>query len=401
MPTTSSQRIDIKQNYSSINRFAPLVLAWFDEHGRHDLPWQQHKTNSPDAYKVWISEVMLQQTQVVTVIPYFKRFIQSFPTVDDLANASWDKVAEHWAGLGYYARARNLHKGAKQLVAIIKKTGHYPKTVAEWEQISGVGRSTAGAIVAMGLHDYGVICDGNVKRVLTRWAGIENDITKSATTKQLWALAEALTPKNASGNFAQAMMDIGATVCNRTKPACLVNDKPCPIQADCIAFKQNKQRDLPFKAKKKHKPSKHSYALVINNPQDKSLWLKRPKNGIWGGLWCLPLKFIHKLQGKKIVEKANSDKVYEKELTTAEQIIDQFLQNNTITIKMDTETKQLKHTLTHFHWHITTCNITLNQQQQNKLNNLLADAHINFCWLDITEAQKQLALPAVISKIFS
>lgn len=399
MPTTDPQIIDIKK--TSINSFAPRLLTWFDDYGRHDLPWQQHKTNLPDAYKVWISEVMLQQTQVVTVIPYYKRFMQSFPTVNELANAKWDTVAEHWAGLGYYARARNLHKGAKQLVDIINQTGHYPQTVAEWEQISGVGRSTAGAIVAMGLHDYGVICDGNVKRVLTRWAGIEDDITKAATTKQLWALAETLTPKDASGNFAQAMMDMGATVCNRTKPACLTGDKPCPIQADCIAFKQNKQLNLPFKAKKKPKPSKHSYALVINNPQGKSLWLKRPETGIWGGLWCLPLKFIHKLQGKKIVEDGNSDASYEKELTTAEQIIDQFLQNNTIHIKADTQTKQLKYTLTHFHWHITTCHINLNQQQQNELNKLLADAHISFYWLDVAQAQKQLALPAVINKIFS
>ena len=210
------------QPTDALDSFAPRLLDWFAENGRHDLPWQQHQTDTPNPYVVWLSEVMLQQTQVTTVLPYFARFMESFPSVQDLAAAEWDLVAEHWAGLGYYARARNLHKGAKQLAEIIDETGDFPQTLAGWEAISGVGPSTAGAIMAMGLHKYGVICDGNVKRVLTRWAAIEGDITKSATTKTLWALAERLTPVDDSGLFAQAMMDMGATLCARSKPACLL-----------------------------------------------------------------------------------------------------------------------------------------------------------------------------------
>ncbi|MGP4953034.1 A/G-specific adenine glycosylase, partial [Psychrobacter sp. T6-1] len=219
MPTPFSQPV------TALNTFAPRLLNWFETNGRHDLPWQQHQTDTPNPYIVWLSEVMLQQTQVKTVLPYFARFMDSFPTVHDLAAADWEVIAEHWAGMGYYARARNLHKGAKQLVEVIDKTGSYPQTLEGWEAISGVGPSTAGAIMAMGLHKYGVICDGNVKRVLTRWAGIDGDITKSATTKELWALAMRLTPKEESGLFAQAMMDMGATLCVRRSPACSL----CPL----------------------------------------------------------------------------------------------------------------------------------------------------------------------------
>jgi len=167
------------QSPTALNSFASRLLDWFAENGRHDLPWQQHQTDTPNPYIVWLSEVMLQQTQVTTVLPYFARFMASFPTVQDLAAAEWDTVAEHWAGLGYYARARNLHKGAKQLVEIIDETGEFPQTLAGWEAISGVGPSTAGAIMALGLHHYGVICDGNVKRVLTRWAAIDGEDRKS------------------------------------------------------------------------------------------------------------------------------------------------------------------------------------------------------------------------------
>ena len=179
-PTANSNAtpLDTTFNHStySLNSFAPRLLDWFSDNGRHDLPWQQHQTDTPNPYVVWLSEVMLQQTQVTTVLPYFARFMETFPAVQELAAADWDLVAEHWAGLGYYARARNLHKGAKQLVEVIEETGDFPQTLAGWEAISGVGPSTAGAIMAMGLHRYGVICDGNVKRVLTRWAAIDGDM---------------------------------------------------------------------------------------------------------------------------------------------------------------------------------------------------------------------------------
>ena len=325
---------------TNLDSFAPRLLDWFAKNGRHDLPWQQHQTDTPNPYIVWLSEVMLQQTQVTTVLPYFARFMESFPTVQDLAAAEWDMVAEHWAGLGYYARARNLHKGAKQLVAVIDETGDFPQTLAGWEAIFGVGPSTAGAIMAMGLHRYGVICDGNVKRVLTRWAAIDGDITKSATTKELWALAERLTPRENSGLFAQAMMDMGATLCTRSKPACLL----CPLQEDCIAHAQGRETDYPVKAKKQPKPSKFSNALLIKDMDGKILWLQRPDNGIWSGLWSLPLQFVEKIDGKvsgkttaknskasddKSLKVTSNEKVYEKEyeteFTTAEQIINEWL----------------------------------------------------------------------------
>lgn len=384
---------------AELDSFAPRILNWFDDYGRHDLPWQQHKTDTPNPYIVWLSEVMLQQTQVTTVIPYFKRFMTSFPTVQDLANAEWDTVAEHWAGLGYYARARNLHKGAKQLVEIIEKTGDFPQTVEGWEAISGVGQSTAGAIVAMGLHGYGVICDGNVKRVITRWAGNEGDITKSTTTKELWALAERLTPIEDSGHFAQAMMDMGATLCTRRNPNC----EQCPISDDCVAHAQGREMDYPVKAKKKPKPSKFSNALVITNARNKILWLQRPDSGIWGGLWVLPLQFEQKTLGKDVVSTSEQDSAYETENTVAEQIVDKWLANNDLeatSISDDLfDSSPIKHTLTHFHWYLQPQKLVVNEEQSQQLTELLKKAEINLMWLRATEAEATLGLPKAMLKV--
>ena len=384
---------------AELDSFAPRILNWFDDYGRHDLPWQQHKTDTPNPYIVWLSEVMLQQTQVTTVVPYFKRFMTSFPTVQDLAHAEWDTVAEHWAGLGYYARARNLHKGAKQLVEIIEKTGNFPQTVEGWEAISGVGQSTAGAIVAMGLHGYGVICDGNVKRVITRWAGNEGDITKSATTKELWALAERLTPIEDSGHFAQAMMDMGATLCTRRNPNC----EQCPISDDCIAHAQGCEVDYPVKAKKKPKPSKFSNALVITNDCNEILWLQRPDSGIWGGLWVLPLQFERKTLGKDVVSTSEQDSAYETENTVAEQIVDKWLANNDLeatSISDDLfDSSPIKHTLTHFHWYLQPQKLVVNEEQSQQLTELLKKAEINLMWLGATEAEATLGLPKAMLKV--
>ena len=407
------------QSSTSHDSFAPRLLAWFADNGRHDLPWQQHQTDTPNPYIVWLSEVMLQQTQVTTVLPYFARFMASFPAVQDLAAAEWDTVAEHWAGLGYYARARNLHKGAKQLVAVIDESGEYPTTLAGWEAISGVGPSTAGAIMAMGLHRYGVICDGNVKRVLTRWAAIDGDITKSATNKELWALAERLTPREQSGLFAQAMMDMGATLCTRSKPACLL----CPLQNDCLAHAQGRETDYPVKAKKPPKPSKFSNALLIKNADDEILWLQRPDNGIWGGLWSLPLEFIEKISGKvavkdtdkninkepivatdnQLLEVASNEKVYETEFTTAEQIIHEWLDKNKLVTKSVSNTllddAPIKHSLTHFHWYLTPQSVTLNDKQATEITEALQSAQININWLNADDAQATLGLPRAMVKI--
>lgn len=395
---------------TSLDSFAPRLLDWFAENGRHDLPWQQHQTDTPNPYIVWLSEVMLQQTQVMTVLPYFARFMASFPTVQDLAAAEWDMVAEHWAGLGYYARARNLHKGAKQLVEVINETEDFPQTLAGWEAISGVGPSTAGAIMAMGLHRYGVICDGNVKRVLTRWAAIDGDITKSVTTKELWALAERLTPRENSGLFAQAMMDMGATLCTRSKPACLL----CPLQDDCLAHAQGRETDYPVKAKKQPKPSKVSNALLIKDTDGKILWLQRPDNGIWGGLWSLPLQFVEKIDGKataknseasddKSLKVASNEKFYETEFTTAEQIINEWLDKHSLAAapinKALIDDAPIKHALTHFHWYLTPQSLTLANEQVTDLTKALQAAEININWLNASDAQATLGLPRAMVKI--
>lgn len=395
---------------TSLDSFASRLLDWFAKNGRHDLPWQQHQTDTPNPYIVWLSEVMLQQTQVMTVLPYFARFMASFPTVQDLAAAEWDMVAEHWAGLGYYARARNLHKGAKQLVAVIDETGDFPQTLAGWEAISGVGPSTAGAIMAMGLHRYGVICDGNVKRVLTRWAAIDGDITKSATTKALWALAERLTPIENSGLFAQAMMDMGATLCTRSKPACLL----CPLQDDCLAHAQGRETDYPVKAKKQPKPSKVSNALLIKDTDGKILWLQRPDNGIWGGLWSLPLQFVEKIDGKataknseasddKSLKVASNEKFYETEFTTAEQIINEWLDKRNLAAAPINKTllddAPIKHSLTHFHWYLTPQSLTLANEQVTDLTKALQAAEININWSNAEDAQATLGLPRAMMKI--
>ena len=414
---STSSDTNFSHSPTSLTSFAPRLLDWFAENGRHDLPWQQHQTDTPNPYIVWLSEVMLQQTQVTTVLPYFARFMTSFPTVQDLAAADWDTVAEHWAGLGYYARARNLHKGAKQLVEVIDETGDFPQTLAGWEAISGVGPSTAGAIMAMGLHHYGVICDGNVKRVITRWAAIDGDITKSATTKELWALAERLTPTKNSGLFAQAMMDMGATLCTRSKPACLL----CPLKEDCLAHAQGRETDYPVKAKKQPKPSKFSNALLIKDTNGNILWLQRPDNGIWGGLWSLPLQFVKKVEGKasgsaaKKVEATDdkpsdmpndvrsNEKVYETEFTTAEQIINEWLIKNKLVAVPISKTllddAPIKHSLTHFHWYLTPQAVTLNAKKTAEITKSLQAADININWLNADDAQATLGLPRAMVKI--
>ena len=224
--------------------FSDALLTWFDQHGRHDLPWQV----ADDPYKVWVSEIMLQQTQVKTVLQYFERFIERFPTVQDLGKASWDDVAPYWAGLGYYARARNLHKAA----SIVSQQGHFPETLEQWIELPGIGRSTAGALMSLGLRQYGVIMDGNVKRVLARFFAIEDDLSKPQHERALWNIAEQLCPQQRNHDYTQAIMDLGATVCTPKKPLCLY----CPMQQHCQAYQQGLEQELRFKKAKK--PTKQS-----------------------------------------------------------------------------------------------------------------------------------------------
>lgn len=220
--------------------FALKLLQWFDVHGRHDLPWQI----KDDPYKVWVSEIMLQQTQVKTVLQYYDRFISRFPTVHALAQADWDEVAPFWAGLGYYARARNLHKAAKQVVEL----GQFPDDLEGWVALSGIGRSTAGALMSLGLGKFGVILDGNVKRVLSRYLALDGDLSKPANEKQLWQLATELVPSDRHADYTQAIMDLGATICTPKKPLCIY----CPMHQDCQAYKMNNVLAYPEKKAKKN-----------------------------------------------------------------------------------------------------------------------------------------------------
>lgn len=267
-----------------MNSFASQVLTWFDDHGRHDLPWQIN----PTPYRVWVSEIMLQQTQVATVIPYYQRFMASFPDVRSLAEANEDLVLQHWAGLGYYARARNLHYAAQQVMGL---GGEFPKTLDGLMTLKGVGRSTAGAILSLAWQQRGVIMDGNVKRVLSRHFAVAGDSSSSQIQQQLWTLAEENTPQQRFAAYTQAMMDLGATLCTRSKPLCLY----CPVKATCQAYALGTPTAFPQKKQSKVLPTKTAYFLLIENQQQQLLWLKRPPTGIWGGLWCLPQVDVEQL----------------------------------------------------------------------------------------------------------
>ena len=267
-----------------MNSFASQVLTWFDDHGRHDLPWQIN----PTPYRVWVSEIMLQQTQVATVIPYYQRFMASFPDVRSLAEANEDLVLQHWAGLGYYARARNLHYAAQQVMVL---GGEFPQTLDGLMTLKGVGRSTAGAILSLAWQQRGVIMDGNVKRVLSRHFVVAGDSSSSQIQQQLWTLAEENTPQQRFAAYTQAMMDLGATLCTRSKPLCLY----CPVKATCQAYALGTPTAFPQKKQSKVLPTKTAYFLLIENQQQQLLWLKRPPTGIWGGLWCLPQVDVEQL----------------------------------------------------------------------------------------------------------
>ena len=257
--------------------FAARVLHWYDRDGRKDLPWQ----NSGDPYRVWISEIMLQQTQVRTVIPYYRRFMQRFPDVTALADAPLDEVLKHWSGLGYYARARNLHHAAE--IIRDRYDGRFPATIEAVSELPGIGRSTAGAILALTFGQRHAILDGNVKRVLARHAAIDGWPGRTAVARQLWDLAEARTPADRVGDYTQAMMDLGATLCTRSKPACAL----CPVQGDCAALAHGDVARFPGRKPKKEKPRRATTMLLA--VADGAVYLeRRPASGIWGGLWSLP-----------------------------------------------------------------------------------------------------------------
>jgi len=263
---------------AALEPFAVRLLSWWEAHGRKNLPWQHPR--SP--YRVWISEIMLQQTQVATVIPYFERWMRSFPDVRALAAAPLDEVLSHWAGLGYYARARNLHKAAR--LCLSHFGGELPKAAEELQTLPGVGLSTANAIVSQASGRPAAVLDGNVRRVLSRHAAIEGWTGKSAVQKQLWIEAEDRLPDHRGADYTQAIMDLGAMVCTRGKPAC----SRCPVSEDCLALKRGLVLELPTPKPRTKVGERTIHMLVVRDANGRVLLEKRPPQGVWGGLWSLP-----------------------------------------------------------------------------------------------------------------
>ncbi|MGI9315767.1 MAG: A/G-specific adenine glycosylase [bacterium] len=271
------QRIDTRHKFGD-GEFADNLLDWFDHHGRKTLPWQIDR----DPYRIWVSEIMLQQTQVNAVIPYFDRFVTRFPTIEALSISETDEVMHYWSGLGYYARARNLHKAAQQITR--QHHGKFPTTLDAVMALPGIGRSTAGAILSFCFGQRHPILDGNVKRVLTRYCAISGYPGTRDVADRLWQLADQLTPASRVEDYTQAIMDLGATVCVRRQPDC---DR-CPLQSGCAAFDQGKPAHYPTPKPKKSRPSRTTTMLVLVDPQCRVMLEKRPPSGIWGGLWSLP-----------------------------------------------------------------------------------------------------------------
>jgi A/G-specific adenine glycosylase len=260
-----------------VKSFASRIIRWQQQHGRHTLPWQDTR----DPYRIWLSEIMLQQTQVATVVPYFERFVARFPDLPALAAAHEDAVLELWSGLGYYSRARNLHAAARAVVA--RHDGNFPSCRDAIEQLPGVGRSTAAAIAALAFGQRAAILDGNVKRVLARHGGIAGWPGDKKVEAALWQLAEARLPHTAIEAYTQGMMDLGALVCTRSKPACCA----CAVNADCIAFTQGRTAELPTPRPRKTLPERQVQMLLLLDRGELMLE-KRPAQGVWGGLWSLP-----------------------------------------------------------------------------------------------------------------
>ncbi len=263
------------------SQFAQHLLSWFANHGRHNLPWQ----SSPSSYRVWVSEVMLQQTQVSTVMPFYERFMARFPDVRSLAAGSLDEVLHLWTGLGYYARARNLHACARIVVA--KYDGSFPEQIEAMIELPGIGRSTAGAILALAYGQRHPILDGNVKRVMARVFGISGNPGSSAVNAALWAKSDECTPSFEVAAYTQAIMDLGATVCLRTRPRC----GSCPMAEGCVAAQECRQAELPGRKQKRVRPSRQATLLIAQSGSNTSVAVlveRRPESGLWGGLWSPP-----------------------------------------------------------------------------------------------------------------
>jgi len=350
--------------HSVSNWFSTQVLAWYDKNGRKHLPWQQEVT----AYKVWLSEVMLQQTQVTTVIPYFERFISRFPTVTKLAKAPQDEVLNLWTGLGYYARARNLHKAAQQIVA--EHEGEFPTEFEQVLALPGIGRSTAGAILSLSMGQHHAILDGNVKRVLSRFMAIEGWPGQKKVENALWQVAEAFSPESRIGNYNQVMMDLGAMVCTRSRPSC----DTCPVASKCQALTQLRVTDFPGSKPKKEKPIKFVYMLLLKDRGTVYMY-QRPATGIWGGLYSFP------------------------EYSTLRELEEHLLLLNMEEQAQDLEFKEealFRHTFSHYHLDIQPVVVEV----KHALNQIQDAPDI---WMPIVgfEHQQDVGLSSVATKLLS
>lgn len=338
-----------------VSAFQKAVLKFYDQRGRKDLPWQQNKNH----YRVWVSEVMLQQTQVATVIPYYQRFMERFPTLKHLAQATQDEVLSLWTGLGYYSRARNLHKCAQTLQNDYQ--GKWPDTVDELEKLPGIGRSTAGAIHSLATGQRAPILDGNVKRVLCRFYAIEGWPGKTQVLNKLWTLTEKLTPQQRADDYNQAMMDLGATLCTRRNPDCT----QCPLVSACAAYKLGKQHDFPNPKPKAQKPERSASFAIVQHKQQ-VLLEKRPPSGIWGGLWSLP------------------------QADSTEELLG-LLTPILYEVQEKTELESFRHTFSHYHLHIQ----PIRFQVKTPLQVMDSD---RYQWQDLAHLDK-LGLPSPVLKL--
>lgn len=340
--------------------FQRLLFRWFDQFGRKDLPWQKNKT----PYRVWISEIMLQQTQVNTVIAYFERFIKTFPDIETLANANEDAVFHLWSGLGYYHRAKYLHMAAKKIFSEFQ--GHFPNQLEELEKLPGIGRSTAGAILSIAFDKAAPILDGNVKRVLTRLHGITTWPGEKNTEALLWKIAESYTPNQRSADYTQAIMDFGATLCIRSKPLC----DQCPLEKKCVARSLNIEKTLPKAKPRKELPVKNATLLILKKEPNFILLEKRPETGIWAGLWSLP-----ELPGK-----------------ASAPLIRKFLAQFELPIKKLEKGEPFRHTFTHYHLNIFPVFITTDSKKP-----LVNTQRI---WYNLHNSQS-IGLPAPVKSILN
>lgn len=336
--------------------FSQNLLKWFDQSGRKDLPWQ----HPASAYRVWVSEIMLQQTQVVTVIPYFNKFIQQYPDIHTLAKAPLDEVLSLWAGLGYYARARNLHKSA----GIIAQADRFPDSLEELIALPGIGQSTAGAILSIAFNKSQPVLDGNVRRVLARYKAVQGWTGGTQVNKQLWEISTHYTPEVRVADYTQAIMDLGATLCTRCKPRC----GDCPLQTSCLAFQQNRVDELPTPKTRKKIPVKQSVFIIAINKDKQILLEKRAPTGIWGGLWSVP------------------------ELACASEL-DAWLNNKSIGIIKQKALTIRRHTFSHYHLDYQPILVHVD----NPINNVLEAEKT--LWYKHLQT-KNIALPAPVKQIF-